>query len=296
MASKKKTCVVIMPYNNELNLFYDKVIYPIVNGLNINCQRADRDGSGGILIYHIIELIKKADFLIADLTGDNPNVFYELGLAHLFGKKVILISSSHQTLPTDLQNWQFIHYRTAALSAFEKNLKNRITSKTDDYRDILHGNFDTEFPPPNENPNVIESLVRTMLNENNTHDERRMAYCDICEVSLCDEVKNLLIEKGLMDKHPYVRERVALLLQKFPFDSYIEEHLIKLLNDESWGVRLHTIESIKYFKMYKAKEKLAGIARSDSKDTVRKLAEECYKEFKNFEDRRLNLVKIPPAR
>jgi hypothetical protein len=54
--------------------------------------------------------ITGAKVLVAELTGRNPNVFYELGLAHALNKPVVLISSNQDDVPFDLQHIRVIYY------------------------------------------------------------------------------------------------------------------------------------------------------------------------------------------
>ncbi len=58
----------------------------------------------------IWEQITKARVLLADLTGKNPNVFYELGLAHAKSKPVIFIASNLEDIPFDLRHLRVIIY------------------------------------------------------------------------------------------------------------------------------------------------------------------------------------------
>jgi len=73
--------------------------------------RADNDIFGtGKIIDQIWDGIIKAKVLIAELTTRNPNVYYELGLAHALRKPVVLISSNEEDVPFDLQHIRVIYY------------------------------------------------------------------------------------------------------------------------------------------------------------------------------------------
>lgn len=78
----------------------------------VQCERGD----AAILTIPILEKIKgyiqEADVLIADCSGRNPNVFYELGMAHALAKPVILVTGDEVTeAPTDIRAFEFIRYR-----------------------------------------------------------------------------------------------------------------------------------------------------------------------------------------
>ena len=73
--------------------------------------------STGVVIDDVLNLIKNADYLIADLTGRNPNVYYELGFAHSQKKKVVMITQSIGDVPFDLRNQRMIEYRDTIAGA-----------------------------------------------------------------------------------------------------------------------------------------------------------------------------------
>jgi hypothetical protein len=85
------------------------VIRPVVKSYNqrLNCIRAD-NLYGQKVMQDIYESIAKARIIIADVTGCNPNVFYELGMAHTFGKDVILLTQAVEESPFDIKS--FRHY------------------------------------------------------------------------------------------------------------------------------------------------------------------------------------------
>ncbi len=107
----KKLCFVIMPFNEKLNPIYDSIIKPVINGLKLKCLRADEIFTSKPIIEDIWENIKKSNFLIADLTDRNPNVFYELGLAHALNKGVILLTQDLSDVPFDLRHYRIIVYK-----------------------------------------------------------------------------------------------------------------------------------------------------------------------------------------
>ena len=72
-------------------------------------------------------MIQGADVIIADCSGRNANVFYELGLAHAHGKQVILITKdSVQEAPSDIRHFEFIHYEIEKHVAFLERLDNAL--------------------------------------------------------------------------------------------------------------------------------------------------------------------------
>jgi hypothetical protein len=95
--------------------------------------RADELFSTGTVIEQIWEQIQKAKILLADLTGKNANVFYELGLAHAAHKPVVFTSGNLEDVPFDLRHLRVVIYDVRdpfwgeklkkSLTAFLKNAK-----------------------------------------------------------------------------------------------------------------------------------------------------------------------------
>ena len=104
-----KKCFVLMPFKNDLRPVYDDHICKICEELNISVSRADQIFSTNPVIEDIIQAVKDADVIIADLTDNNPNVFYEIGICHMLKKQVVLITQS-ETVPFDLSHIRRIKY------------------------------------------------------------------------------------------------------------------------------------------------------------------------------------------
>ncbi|MCY1507063.1 hypothetical protein D9M68_413290 [compost metagenome] len=62
------------------------------------------------VIQDVISLIDRSAFVVCDCTGRNPNVFYEIGIAHSLGKEVILITQSGEDIPFDLRHLRYLPY------------------------------------------------------------------------------------------------------------------------------------------------------------------------------------------
>jgi hypothetical protein len=103
-------CFVLMPFEEKLRAVYEDHMRRVVESKGLSCTRADDIMSTGLITRDIWEKINRARFLIADLTGKNPNVFYELGIAHALGKEVILITQNIEYVPFDLKALRCIIY------------------------------------------------------------------------------------------------------------------------------------------------------------------------------------------
>jgi hypothetical protein len=105
------TCFVMMPVADPIG-GYHKVIYePAITKAGLRSVRADDEiFATGKIIDQVWDGITSAKVLVAELTGRNPNVFYELGLAHALSKPVVLVSSNQEDVPFDLQHIRVIYY------------------------------------------------------------------------------------------------------------------------------------------------------------------------------------------
>ena len=80
------------------------------------CYRKDEKVFTTDIVKDIKKKIQAADVVVADLTGSNPNVYYEVGYAHALGKDVVLIAQSEKDLKFDLQNMRSIIYGGSILT------------------------------------------------------------------------------------------------------------------------------------------------------------------------------------
>jgi hypothetical protein len=81
-----------------------------VKRTGLQCERADEIRGPNLISWDIWERVNRARFLVAELTDQNPNVFYELGLAHAISKDVILLTQSMDFVPFDLKALRCICY------------------------------------------------------------------------------------------------------------------------------------------------------------------------------------------
>jgi hypothetical protein len=102
--------LVLMPFLPELRPVYDDHIKSVALKLGMSAARADDFFTAGHIVEEIWTAIVSAKLIIADCTGRNPNVFYEIGLAHAIGKPVILITRDQEDVPFDLRHRRYIRY------------------------------------------------------------------------------------------------------------------------------------------------------------------------------------------
>ena len=96
------------PERKRADETYEFVIAPAVRSAGIEPYRADLDLSPGGITPRMLSELLNARVVIADLTGRNPNVFYELGITHSFGRPLISIADSVKSLPFDAKDERVI--------------------------------------------------------------------------------------------------------------------------------------------------------------------------------------------
>ena len=106
------TCFVMMPFGEWFDRYYQDIYTPAIKEAGFEPIRADELFTTGSVVEQIWEQIQKAKVLLADLSGKNANVFYELGLAHAAKKPVVFTSSSVDDVPFDLRHLRVIIYDT----------------------------------------------------------------------------------------------------------------------------------------------------------------------------------------
>lgn len=108
---EKNTVFVLMPFTLEWSdRIWDKIIKPTIATLGLKSIRAD-DLFGADIMEDVWKGILNSEIILADITDRNPNVFYELGIAHTLGKKVILITQDVNDIPFDLNRFRHIVYQ-----------------------------------------------------------------------------------------------------------------------------------------------------------------------------------------
>ncbi len=103
-------CFIIMPFGSPFDRYFANIFAPAAVDANLDPVRADSLFASTQIISDIWRLTREATVLLADLSGKNPNVFYELGLAHALGKPVVLVANNIDDVPFDLRSLRVIVY------------------------------------------------------------------------------------------------------------------------------------------------------------------------------------------
>ena len=109
--ASKPQAFVVMQFSDAFNALYTDVIKPTCEQFDLKAIRADDIYKSGLIINDIARSIQEASVIIADVTTDNPNVFYEVGYAHGIKKATILLSDrTREKLPFDVAGFRTLFY------------------------------------------------------------------------------------------------------------------------------------------------------------------------------------------
>lgn len=125
------TCFVIQPFDGgKFDKRYRDVFEPAIRDAKLDAYRVDKDASAEVPIDSIEDGIKAAAICLADITLDNPNVWYELGYARAAKRPLVLVCSKERTtpFPFDIQHRSIIRYEFDSSSDFAV-LRNGITER-----------------------------------------------------------------------------------------------------------------------------------------------------------------------
>jgi len=103
-------CFVLMPFQPSFDRLYKDKIKPTVWSCGFRCLRADDLFSPTPILEDIWIHINKSKVIIADVTGRNSNVFYEIGIAHTIGKPVIILTQDKGDIPFDVAQFRYFLY------------------------------------------------------------------------------------------------------------------------------------------------------------------------------------------
>jgi len=127
---KKCECFVVMPIGgkrNDTNKTFDEIyrylIKTTVEGKNLRCVRADESSTPGSIIEDIRTHLANSAIVIADITGQNPNVLYEVGFRHGAKGRTILLAQNMADVPFDLREHRVVIYDVTSPKGYHEAKK-----------------------------------------------------------------------------------------------------------------------------------------------------------------------------
>ncbi|MGG1480444.1 hypothetical protein ABE402_05840 [Bacillus smithii] len=218
----EKKCFVITPIGpndsairKRSDQVYKYIIVPCVEKFGYkqeNIIRADKISKPGAITHQIIDHVINADLVVADLTEQNPNVFYELAIRHAIRKPYVQICDINTELPFDIQNQRTIYFDYKDLDSVEEAKNNLIASI-----DAIEKNPERLMTP------IHEGLAVENLLQSETSSDQILGQFYNLLINLNDKIEEL--EKRI-SKNPEPNNNN---------DSWIYDYIPAIINDNAFG-------------------------------------------------------------
>ncbi|NOU16607.1 MAG: phosphoribosyltransferase [Bacteroidales bacterium] len=166
----KKNIFVIMPFGSgneyggkqeESEFIFEEIIVPGVRDIFGEDQIIDREvgkSKSGLITKSIVEHLAKADIVIADITGHNPNVFLELGMRYSLKNKITIVLAQENTvIPFDIKGYRLILYNIFKPKIARKQISSFIRTSIDEKSGSDSIVFDTFKQMSVSIPDILES-------------------------------------------------------------------------------------------------------------------------------------------
>ena len=142
-----KKAFVIMPFNDEIaNDVYKLCTKPVCKEFGLDVQRADEIFTPNPLLDDIVAAIEESAVIIADISGKNPNVFYELGMSHMLKRTqtIMITHEEYKSIPFDISHFRIIKYENTipGKNVYENQLRKTLENILRDYKVIYKEDFE----------------------------------------------------------------------------------------------------------------------------------------------------------
>lgn len=241
---QSNTCFVIMPFSDDLDNTY-MVIDSVAASMGINCTRADNiSTTSEPILNKICTQISQAYYIIVDITNLNPNVFYELGIAHVLrdAKKVLIIKEDETVCPSDIKHLHYYPYSKLGLKRLKDTVKKFF--EENNILEDLHGILDFLGLTPN-NKDIAQSFVASLSDciSNNLNNLIMILNNRVADTTQW-QANNLLISLTCAlnelpvshDLYPLYSELILLLIQKTNSVFDISDYLLKVFSDKNYSL------------------------------------------------------------
>ena len=125
-----------MPFKREFTDLYDRIIKPVIKEEGLIPLRADDFFEPRRIMESVERAIGEAGLIVADLTDRNPNVFYEVGMAHTLGKPTILLTQDLLQVPPRLRDIRCIPYEDSYLGGIR--MRETVAQDNPEYQGVRH--------------------------------------------------------------------------------------------------------------------------------------------------------------
>lgn len=175
----KKTCFIICPISTEgsdirkrSDQLLKHIIEPVVSTFDYEIIRVDKVEHNESITQKILNYLETADLVISDITGHNPNCFYETGYRTALRKEIIFIKDIAEKIPFDIVTIRTLEYDLNDLDAVEKiknslketisNIPTKKISNSTQHNEVENNNLDRE---------LLYKILNTLLNLDNKIDK-----------------------------------------------------------------------------------------------------------------------------
>ena len=215
-----------MPFGGWFDTYYETVYVPAIEAAGLIPSRADDLYRPSTIIHDIWAYTQSAKLVLADLSGKNANVFYELGLAHALAKPAILVTESIDNVPFDLRALRVLEYNKNE-PRWGKVLQDKISAAI---REVVQA--------------PLQSVLPAFLNvkpdsKTKTISEHEMQFLELKrELDLLRiEVSRNRYDTGSLRTPSAIRDRIAMYLNRGMSQSAIVARLERYGVPESFIVR-----------------------------------------------------------
>lgn len=202
-APKEKTCFVVMPIADmtgydagHFTRVYEDLIIPACDKAGFKADRADDVKNTTLIHSTILNRLIRADMVVCDLSGKNPNVMFELGIRQAFDKPVTLIKDETTNGIFDVDPLKYTTY--------SKNLKyNNVVKSQIEISESISETFSAK-----DDPNTINSIIRLLSiekpaelkpNGDKIHDILLMMMSKISAIENKSNYKNEILENNIFN-------------------------------------------------------------------------------------------------
>lgn len=232
---KRKTCFIVTPIGGngssirrKIDGIIDEVIQPVLDEFDYEMLVSHRICDSGSVTNAIISKVYESDLVIANLTGNNPNVMYEVALRHASAKPIIHITENIGDLPFDINDQRTIPYTDDMAGAvlLKQELRNMIKS--------------INFEELAVNPVTLALGKRNLVNLPESVNK------DFAEVfmQILDEVKMLSKEVAMLKGSKFMRDRFYNYMQLIYERNFLNDNEKKQKVTDDYIIEISTLENV----------------------------------------------------
>lgn len=229
-----KKCFVICPLSGEdteIRTRSNQLLTHIIEPVCAECgfdkpERVDLIANPNSITDKIIECLSTYDLVIADLTGHNPNVFYELGYRTALNKPIIQLKSKTDDIPFDVANINTIDYTLTDLDEVDK-VKNRLASMINAF-DFENETSSNESPfQQNISTTILQELyqikddIATIKNQTKSMDTNAISVLADKLTASSQKSDNQIIIEAIL---PKLIENPESLIHLFQLTEYLQKN------------------------------------------------------------------------